>query len=193
MPGLHDYSDEDVARAVQNGQSNAFQYLIERYEVKIGRYARKFLASNEDRKDLIQEVFLKAYVNIRSFDVTKRFSPWLYRIAHNEFINALRKSPNGKIISFDAFDPDILLPLPPAKETADDKAHYEEMRATLDSEFQKLDQKYREVLVLYYFEEMNYKEISDILQIPVATVGVRLSRGKASLKKVEHLKDLTTS
>ena len=84
-------TDEEIARRAQEGDIESFGLLVGRYEAKITRYAGKFLLNNEDAKDLAQEVFIKAYVNIQSFDANRKFSSWLYRIAHNEFINAIRK------------------------------------------------------------------------------------------------------
>jgi len=84
-------TDEAIAARVQNGDADAFSVLLERYEKKIFRYAGKFLSHPDDIKDIVQDVFVKAYVNIKSFDASRRFSPWIYRIAHNEFINALKK------------------------------------------------------------------------------------------------------
>ncbi len=192
---LHDTSrtDEEIASDVQKGNVESFGALIGRYEEKIARYARKFLSDYEERKDIVQEIFVKVYINIQSFNPTQRFSPWIYRIAHNEFVNVLKKKSRISFISFDAFDSDILLPYPIAKEKTDDRANTAEIRQLLDAELQKIDAKYREVLVLYYFEDMDYAEIADILQIPIATVGVRLSRGKALLKKVEELKELKSA
>ena len=85
-------ADEELARGVQQGNLYLFGLLVERYEHKMMRYARRFLFGYHDAEDMVQEVFIKAYTNIRSFDSTRRFSPWLYRIAHNEFLNALRKN-----------------------------------------------------------------------------------------------------
>lgn len=174
-------TDEAAAVRVQSGDAEAFSVLLERYEKKLSRYARKFLSHPDDVKDIIQEVFIKAYVNIRSFDAARRFSPWIYRIAHNEFINALKKKKSERI-SFIDFD--LLLPHPAASETADADVDRQDLRRLLDGCLEKMPVKYREPLVLYYFEDMNYREIADIIHLPVSTVGVRLQRGKAMLKKL---------
>jgi RNA polymerase sigma-70 factor (ECF subfamily) len=174
-------SDEVLAKEVQNGNSDAFTALVGRYEEKLLRYARKFLARGEDNKDLVQEVFLKAYVNIKSFDVSQKFSPWIYRIAHNEFINGMKKRIRLPLFVFDF---DTILPHPASGETADGDFQKKELREMLDKCLDKLDVKYREPLVLYYFEELSYQEIADILRIPVATVGVRIARGKKALQTI---------
>lgn len=178
---MEEITDEAITKQVQQGDVHSFGILVERYEAKLQRYAKRFLFGHEDSQDIVQDVFLKAYSNLRSFDPTQRFSPWIYRIAHNEFINAIRKK-GREPLSF--FDPDTLFPHPIAKERADTEVKDNELRTMLDTCLDKLDIKYREPLVLYYYEDMDYQSIADILHIPVSTVGVRLSRGKAGLQKV---------
>ncbi len=174
-------TDEEIAARVQGGDIESFGLLMERYRPKMARYARKFLFAGNDAEDVVQEVFIKAYVNIKSFNPGRRFSPWLYRIAHNEFINALRKKSRTPVFSFDF---DILLPHPQAPETADGEAKKQELKIALERCLDKLDAKYREPLVLHYFEEMDYKEVAEILEIPISTVGVRLGRGRSLLEKL---------
>lgn len=176
-----DASDEQIAKKVQMGDKAAFGELVDRYEAKLTRYARKFLANRDDVKDLVQDVFVKAFCNIRSFDASRRFSPWIYRVAHNEFVNELERKRRDRLTFLDF---DTILPHPAAKETADSQAFKNDLRRTLDKYLDQLDAKYREPLVLYYFQEQEYKEIADILRIPVATVGVRLQRGRAMLRKI---------
>ena len=178
---MSELKDEQIASFVQKGDATAFGELVERFEPKMMRYAKRFLFNIQDAEDVVQEVFLKAYINIKSFDSARRFSPWLYRIAHNEFVNELSKRHRQPVLNFDF---DLLFPQPVAKETADDAAHRHDLRRFLDTYLDKISPKYRELLVLYYYEEMDYKEISEILQIPTSTVGVRLARGKAALKKL---------
>ena len=180
---MHEKTDEQVATAVQRGNADAFKVIMERYEAKMVRYARRFLFRGDDVNDVVQEVFIKAYVNIRSFDASRRFSPWLYRIAHNEFVNAVKKKQKERD-NVTIFDFDVLFPHPIAKETADGSFAQHELKTMLDGSLDQLSPKYKDPLVLYYFEEMDYKAIADILRIPVSTVGVRLQRGRAMLKKL---------
>jgi len=172
-------TDEEIVKLVKDGDSESFGILIERYEEKLKRYARKFMSNPEDIKDVLQEIFIKTYSNIKSFDPDKRFSPWIYRIAHNELINVLRKKDR---LPLPFFDPDTIFPHPISHEKTDRSAKNDETKRILDKCLEKISPKYREILMLYYLEEMDYKEISDIMQIPVSTVGVRLKRGKEMLK-----------
>ena len=179
---MTDETDEAIAVRVQNGDGEAFGDLIERYQAKLSRYARKFLLDPDDAADIVQDIFIKSYQNIQSFDTTRRFSPWIYRIAHNEFVNALKKRASRHTIF--TIDFDTLFPHLTAPDTSDSAALERDTQAMLDQYLDKVSPKYREPLVLYYLEGMDYKEIAEILQIPVSTVGVRLARGRTALTKI---------
>jgi RNA polymerase sigma-70 factor (ECF subfamily) len=172
--------DEEIVSLVQSDRVELFGVLMQRYEAKIKRYARKFFSNKEDINDVVQEVFIKAYKNIESFDTKKKFSPWLYRIAHNEFINALKKKKVVlPLLDLDTFFPHFNKP-EDIREKIDRKIDYELIEKCLDG----LDFKYREAIVLHYFEGMSYREIAEVMQIPVSTVGIRIKRAKESIKSI---------
>jgi RNA polymerase sigma-70 factor, ECF subfamily len=178
---MPEYTDEEIALQVQQGKTEQFGILVERYEEKMTRYARRFFSRHEEIQDLVQTVFLHTYENIRSFDAKRRFSPWIYRIAHNEFVNALKKKKRDPLTFFDM---DVVLPRSAVDdETADKIFSKKETSKALEKCLAKLDVKYREPLVLYYFQDLGYKDIAEVLHVPVATIGVRLKRGRALLKK----------
>lgn len=174
-----DKTDEEIVFLIREGNKDLFAILMHRYVDKLKRYARKFLLNKEDTDDLLQDIFIKTYKNLEDFDITRKFSPWIYRIAHNEFINKIKKKITEKLIPIDF---DNFFPHPEAKETTDKATEDFLNENILNENLQKLDFKYREILILYFFEEMNYKDISDVLAIPVSTVGVRINRAKEKLK-----------
>jgi RNA polymerase sigma-70 factor, ECF subfamily len=174
-------SDESIVERVQGGDAEAFGVLVSRYEEKMLRYVRRFLFGYEDAEDIVQDVFIKAYTNIQSVDTKRKFSSWLYRVAHNESINMIKKK-KKEAVPF--FDPETLFPHPVATKGTDDIVHDKELKKMIDTTLQELSVKYREPLILYYIEEMSYKEISEILRIPTSTVGVRIKRAKEKLKKI---------
>ncbi len=176
-------SDEEIAKAVQQGDVELFGVLIERFEQKMMRYARKFLFGYEDAEDMVQIIFLKAFTNIKSFDTGRSFSSWIYRIAHNEFINAIKKKKREPLSLF-SFD--SVFPHPAAKEETDKNIKQKETIEEIEKYLGKLEPKYREPLVLFYIEELSYKEISDIMKIPTATVGVRIRRAKQKIKDIHN-------
>lgn len=175
-------TDEELVKMVQAGERDVFGVLVRRYEQKIFRYGRRFVYEAENIKDLTQEIFLKAYVNINSFDASRRFSPWIYRIAHNEFVNALKKKSWEQVLSF--IDLDVILPHRPAKQDIEDEETRRAIKKDLEKALDRLESKYRELLILYYYEDLDYKAIAEMLKIPVSTVGVRLRRAKSRLKKI---------
>ena len=174
------YTDEQVVVLVQKGQKELFGILMDRYERKLFSYGRKFLTGQDNIEDVVQEVFIKTYQNIQSFDTAQKFSPWIYRIAHNTFVNALRKNAKSPIRFFD-FDTFVAHPV---YEDAI-PAEKEQLRIgeVIDQGLDKLSAEYREIIILYYIQNLSYKEIADILHIPIGTVSVRLLRAKKMLKK----------
>ncbi|KND50328.1 MAG: RNA polymerase sigma-70 factor, ECF subfamily [Parcubacteria bacterium C7867-003] len=140
----------------------------------------KFLVDNDNIEDVVQDVFIKAYTNIKSFDTTQRFSPWIYRIAHNTYINAIKKNSINPLYLFDF---DTLLSHTVVEDPIEKEREQEEIKRFVDKGLSSIEAKYREILVLYYIEDLSYKEIADILHIPISTVGVRIMRAKSVLKE----------
>ena len=174
-------TDEELVTLVQNGDPNPFGALVERYEEKLLRYGRRFLSTREDIEDIVQDVFMSVYKNIQSFDNDQRFSPWIYRIAHNAFVNGLKKHSRNP---FHSIDFDVLVSHAVEDDPVKKEQEQKEMRQMIDQGLDQLQSKYREVLVLYYLEDMQYKEIAEILEVPTSTVGIRIKRAKESLKEV---------
>lgn len=174
-------SDEAIVNLIIEGDKDLFGELIDRYEAKLTRYVMRFTQQQKDVSDIIQVIFIKAYTNLQSFDTARSFNSWIYRIAHNESVNHLKKR-GGEKISFIDFD--TFFPHPFAKEESDTLALSREDKERLEKSLSEISSKYREVLVLYYYDELGYQEIADVLHIPIATVGVRIRRGKEALQKI---------
>jgi len=179
-------TDEQIVKEVIAGQVEAFGVLVQRYEDKLKRYGRRFLSSAEGIEDIAQKIFISVYQNLKSFDTGRRFSPWIYRIAHNAFVNALKKRAHDPL---PFFNPDVLFPHPITPERPDRDLERKEIRELLDKSLQKLPTKYREPLILFYLQELDYISIADIMHLPVSTVGVRISRGRNMLKKISNKSD----
>lgn len=173
-------SDEELARLVGQGDEAAFAELMDRYTGKLLRYGRRLLPHEDNIGDIVQDVFITVYRNIQDFDTTRRFSPWIYRIAHNAFVDVIRKQAKDPLFYFDF---DRVIPHPVYEDPVDREKESEEMRVLITKGLETLSPSYREVIDLYYFEDFSYKEIADILHIPIGTVGIRLNRARAALKK----------
>ncbi|MCL5011180.1 MAG: sigma-70 family RNA polymerase sigma factor [Patescibacteria group bacterium] len=179
---MNDYSllsDEKIVGLAQGGDFDGFGFLAEKYQEKIKRYIRRFVQS-EEINDISQNVFLKAFENIRGFNVKLKFSSWIYRIAHNEIVNFLKKKKALPLFDFDVFLPHLDF----GRDEMENAAERKILRTHLEQCFEKLPMKYREVVWLYYFDEFSYREISDVLKLPPATIGTRLKRARQALKTV---------
>lgn len=175
--------DEEIASSVQAGNTDLFGELVYRYEKKIARYAAKILYNQDDIQDVVQDIFTKAYVNINSFDSSRKFSSWLYRIAHNEIVNVFKK--NKRINFLPTFDLDsFLLHRLNSRNDIHEELDKKEIRALVDTSLDLIDERYREPIILYYMEDFSYKEIADIMHIPISTVGIRIKRAKKVIKNI---------
>ncbi len=180
---MDELTDEQIVSTILNGDKDLYREIIRRYEKKLSRYLLKFLSDRDDMEDILQVIFIKVYKNLYGFDINKKFSSWIYRIAHNEAVNYLKKKRGGRI-SLDDVEYKLIDEKTDIKKAADQMFLKEDIERVLND----MDIKYKEPIVLFYFENMSYDEISDILRIPKNTVGTLILRGKNSIKsKLEEI------
>ena len=177
-------SDAEVVRMTLK-DPNQYGLLVERYEAKLQRYITRLgVRVHDDQLDVLQEIFIKAYRNLNSFDTTLSFSSWIYRIAHNEAISFYRKKnvrPEGHLVGDGE---EVLSFISSSLDTADVKFDKNINAEEVNKALALIDEKYRESLILRFFEHKEYDEISDILQIPIGSVGTLIHRGKKQLSTV---------
>lgn len=157
-----------------------FGELVLRYQDRLFRYIRRIsYFSNEDIEDIVQDTFVKVYRNLNAFDGDLKFSTWIYQIAHNATIDAIRKKQSRpQAIRLD--DGDMISLLRSSENisnTLEMKNHMDIMRETIAS----MPDAYREVLILRFLEEKSYEEIMDIVQKPKGTVASLINRGRKLL------------
>jgi RNA polymerase sigma-70 factor (ECF subfamily) len=174
-------SDEELVKMTLVDKSS-FGDLVDRYEAKLQRYiARLGVRNNEDQQDVLQDIFLKVYRNLNAFDTSMQFSSWIYRISHNEAVSWYRKRnvrPEGHLIG----DSEEMISFLSTKDETADVTFDKTVNAKFVNEaLQNIDDKYRQVLILRFFEHKEYEEISDILKIPIGSVGTLIHRGKKQL------------
>jgi RNA polymerase sigma-70 factor (ECF subfamily) len=174
-------SDEKVVLKVFENR-DVFACLVDRYESRLRRYILRIAPSfRNDADDILQEVFIKAYVNLHSFDTTLSFSSWVYRITHNETVSRIRKI-NTRPTEMELGEEEYALFAESLRADAD----VQDRRLTQDGvnrALAALDIKYREILVLRFLEERSYHDISDILKMPEGTVATLIHRAKKHFKK----------
>ena len=174
-------TDEQLALAVRS-DTQVLGEIIERYEPKLDRYiARKSSADTSNRKDILQNIFIKVYKNINDFDTSLTFSSWIYRIAHNEMIDWYRRERRRPHLSLEGSDG--ILETIRSEISASELVEKEELRRMIQKTFETLPEKYQSIAELRFFEEKSYDEIADILAIPPGTVAIRISRVKKMLSE----------
>ena len=173
---------EVVARALR--EVDYFSCLYQRYGPGLLRYIRRINGSDvSSAEDILQDAFIKIWRNLRSYDPSMKLSSWMYRIVHNEAISTLRKQGSfgkNKTLDWAEAEPLLLRTLLSEVEPTEEEAiSYQQLHLWVS----QLSQKYREVILLRYFEELDYEAISDVLQIPEGTVATRLNRARRALSR----------
>lgn len=174
-------TDEQLIDQYRSGRGEAFEELIERYRPELFHFLIRFAGNRASAEDLFQEAFLQVHLSIDSFDTSKRFKPWLFTIAANKARDLLRKNKRRKTVPLsasvdgdgddgrtfiDLMEADLPLPV----QDAEDAEQRQIVRETVAA----LPDHLREVLVLAYFNQFAYKEIAEMLSIPLGTVKSRL-------------------
>ena len=171
-----DLSDEEIIEKVRTSDQNFYAVIVDRYHKKLTRYANNLIKDEDKAMDIVQESFIKAFINLNSFDIEKKFSSWIYRIVHNQVINQAKKyskeTPLQEGWDFESND-DV-------EKDFEKKEEIENIEKCLN----KMSLLYREPLTLYYIDEKSYDEISDILKIPMGTVATRINRAKKMMKNI---------
>lgn len=176
MTDLSKLSDEEVISIVRTKDKETYVEIIKRYQTKLMRYASYLVGDEHRGADVVQASFIKAYINLNGFDTKKKFSSWMYRIVHNEAMNVLKKHKKQQpIVDQIEFDSGVDL---------EDDFIKRELVSHAHDCLDKMPIMYKEPLSLYYLEEKSYEEISDILRIPIGTVGTRINRAKGIMKKL---------
>jgi len=180
----HSSMSDEEAVSLALKEKAFFGHIVFRYEEKLLRYIRRLgIHNEEDQKDVLQNIFIKVFRNLHGFDRSLSFSSWIYRIAHNEAVSHYRKThvrPEGHLVGE---SDDILALISQPGQSAEEQFDARINARLVADTLRTLPQKYRDPLILRFFEHKEYEEISDILQIPPGTVGTLIHRGKQELKK----------
>ena len=184
--------DLKIIEKVLKGDIEAFSRLIEKYQDMVLRYVYNQINNYDEALDISQEIFIMCIEALSSFRQEAKFSTWLYSIMVNYCKNYRKKNSRYRIIPINVVkgedEYDIQLP--------DERQHPEEDVINSDSlrivkeEIAQLPDDYREILLLRDIEGLSYNEISDILDIKLSNVKVRIHRGRELLKNRLHARGL---
>jgi RNA polymerase sigma-70 factor (ECF subfamily) len=182
---LMSISDESLACQSLNGDISAFEELVNRYKKPVFSIVYRMIGQYQEAEDISQEVFINVYEKLYQFDSSKKFAPWIYRIATNASISALRKKKKVVMLDFDetygkayedyytanSTDPQLMF-------------EREELRHFINEAINQLPDSYRAVIILRYQIDLNNQEIADVLGVSKENIEVKVHRARKALRKI---------
>jgi len=181
-------TDEQLLQAYREGEPDALRQLILRHQDDLYRFLYRLTGDKAAAEDVFQETFLQVHISADTFDVTRRFKPWLFTIAANKARDLLRKKSRRQEVDLSA--PlsssqdgsggtliDLMeIPVPPPGQALEDREREELVQSAVNA----MPQPLKEILLLAYFNRLSYAQIADELEIPLGTVKSRLHSAVAA-------------
>lgn len=173
-------------KQVLKGDQSAYSDIVSLYQQKLYQVCYRMLGNQHEAEDIAQEAFVRAYTNLHTFDLNRKFSTWLYRIATNLCIDRIRKKKpdyylDAQVAGTDGLD--MYSQISSSDRLPEEEVERMELQERIQYEISQLPDKYRTVIVLKYIEELPLQEISEILDMPLGTVKTRIHRGREALRK----------
>lgn len=173
----NDFSDKTIISNILNGNIQDFAVVVKNTEKLVAQIVRKMTTSEDDQKDLVQDIYLKAYQNLSSFQFKSKLSTWIANIAYNTTVNYLQKKRIPIIGIENTVENNFAKTDNP--ELNNIKTEAVEI---LNAEIAKLPPLYKTLITLYHLEELPNKEISEITNLPEGTIKSYLYRARKILK-----------
>lgn len=171
-------SDRELVGRVLEGDDNAFEYLFNRYRDAIHRLFVQRLGGANDADDLLQETFIKVYINLHRYNAEYTFGQWAYTIARNTFIDYVRKRQDDLPIDEKFSSPASNTPTPEESVINSQQRHQIELCIA------RLPENYRRLIRMRFFDEYSYEEIAAKLTLPLGTVKTQIHRAREQMCKL---------
>jgi len=184
-------SDEDLLTRFRKGEKEAFGVLLRRYERELYGYLHRYLGNSVLAEDVFQNTFLQVYLKSNQYEAGRPVRPWLYTIATHQAIDALRRNGRHQAVSLERVREEkagqdvkgLVETLQAAEPGPLEQLSAEERRQRVRASVDQLPEPYRQVLVLAYYQGMKYRDIAQVLDIPVGTVKSRLHAALVKLQE----------
>jgi len=181
-----------LVRRCISGDAAAWEEIVQRYHRRIYNICYRFAGSGDDAQDLTQEVFIKMYRTLNSYDVDRgAFMTWVTTVTRNLLVDHFRKTKQERLT--DSLDTtssghEDAMPLseqiPDRSPSPDSRVQSREAKETVHEALQKLSPELREAVILRDLQDMDYREIATVLKVPEGTVKSRINRGRAELARL---------
>lgn len=185
------YTDKElIARIKENGDQQAYALLLNKYKNSLMFTVLKMINNRDDAEDITMQAFTKAFKSLDTYNDEYAFSTWLFKIASNASIDFLRKrrlpttSLDKNMNSEDDIGTSFSQNILDTELDPEEKYVLKQRNKLMQEVVESMNPKYRELIKMRFFEELKYEEIAKILDIPLGTVKVRLSRAKSLLTEI---------
>lgn len=174
-------SEQELIEGIKNGDRNKYGVLVDRYSPMVFHIVRGFVNDDQEIEELAQQIFVKAYSRIDSFDHQSKFSSWLYMVAKNhcrDYVKDIRR----QNVRFSEMRTDNLEQQMPESEQPDKQVETDEWNQLLETALNKINEDYATAFLMKYSDNMTYKAMSERLDVSVSALKVRVHRARKELK-----------
>ena len=177
--------DQELVRRCLDGENPAWEGLVRAHSRKVYNLCYRFTGRIQDAEDLTQEVFIKVFQTLRSYDSAQgTFSTWLNRVARNHLVDHYRRTRKDRVTSSLDDDSTPLPELPSTRAAPTASVESRERRELLQAALDQMSPDLREAVVLRDLQDLDYQEIAQVLGVPQGTVKSRINRGRLELTRV---------
>jgi len=181
-----DAIENRLAKLARAGDRGAFRELVGLYKDRLFNLAYRMLGSRHEAEEIVQETFLRVFANLDSYQAEKKFSTWIYRIAHNLCIDRMRRRRKTYSLDAELSDAEGLdgyAQMSADQSSPEDRLVLSETQRRVREAILELPDKYRAAIILKYMQDLSLNEIAEILDLPVSTVKTRVHRGREFLRQ----------
>ena len=192
MENLQKMTDDVLVALYSKGNNQAFDILLERYKDKLYSYIYFSVRNDELAEDIFQETFVKAIVTIQQGRYTEngKFSAWLTRIAHNLIIDLFRQEKNENVVSNDETEVDLFNNIKLSDDTIETKLVNEQVLRDVRRLVDVLPENQREVVYMRFYQDLSFKEISEITGVSINTALGRMRYALLNLRRLAEEKNI---
>ena len=177
----------DLVRKILEGDQRKFEQIIKLHERLVTHIVFRMVSEDIDREEICQEVFIKVYQNLAGFNFNAKLSTWIAKIAHNHCINYLRKHKLNLLDDMgqpdDSTEIQFTESLHTKSSSPDSDSEQKDRSEIIKKEIEKLPEKYKIILTLYHIDELSYKDIGHVVDMPEGTVKSYLFRARKMLRE----------
>ncbi len=184
---LDKLTNEDLMENFQQGCEQSFNILVKRFKDRLHNFLYRYTHNHHDCEDLVQETFLRVYRSRQSYERIAKFSTWMYTIALNLARSLYKKNKRMSMVTIhkDESDPDDReMKLEDTAILPDGSLHQKMCMNHLEKVLPKLNEDFREVVLLRDMQQLSYDEVAEITELPMGTVKSRINRGRAQLQEL---------